>query len=234
MARVQYGGGITQFRGSIAGNTFQRSSAGEIARHRAFIARRTTTMQSETHAATFDLQQVWRTLAEDAPAMWNDYAVLHGRTTKFGQQVLLNGFSFFISINSNRRLLGEPDHEYPPTWALPNPLTSCYTYSGSPFGQLLFYFDPTPSDEIIILYTCPPLPTYTQSFRSKLRFTKIIPIGTNSGIHIEDDWEATHGLTFPPSDPANFQDCCMAYTVKASSGLISPGVYGSTPEEQHT
>lgn len=230
MARVSYGGGVIAFRGSIAGSTFQRTIAGNIVRQRMNCARTITPMQSDIHAETYDLSVCWHALPEDAPPLWNTFAQTYGRTTKFGNTTLLSGYAMFLSVNSNRRLLGQTTLDYPPTFAIPTPLLTCYTYSDATANHNYFRFTLTPSPDWICIYTTPPLPINTTSFRKFLRLTTLLEPGEDSGYDLITDWTAVHGLDLPPSAAAGFQNCVMAYTIKESSGLVSPAVFGSTPE----
>ena len=224
MARVTYGGGTTNFAGSIAGTTFQKTRAGSIARTRTTRASRTTPKMALIQLQTFNSLQRWRSLVVGQQDYWNAYAALHDRIDLFGVTHKLSGCNWFVSINSNLALVGSAQVENPPTYVLPDaPATFDLVTNGTTIAAD-YSFHTAPADTFIVVQSTPPMQGTTQSFRSLLRLT-----ATAEAIEIDDwnfttEWEVAHGLTLPPSDPANFNVGAILYTIHTSSGVASPGL----------
>ncbi len=70
MAKVTFGGGISQFQGSIAGNTFSRTKAGPAARNRVKPNNPATPRQMVVRAQLQKASTDWRALTEDQRQAW--------------------------------------------------------------------------------------------------------------------------------------------------------------------
>ena len=106
MALIQTGGGITDIRGSIGGNTFSRSAAGLIARTRRKPVNKNTSGQISARARVSQLTNAWNhTLTEQQRADWRAYAAGTPGTNKLGQTITLSGLNMFLKVNAIRRAL---------------------------------------------------------------------------------------------------------------------------------
>jgi len=227
MARVQYGGGVVQFRGSIAGNTFHRNAAGNICRQRISPYSPYSSLRSDIQSISYYLLTVWRSLPLDAQINWNDFASAHQRTDKFNDTKSLTGYNYFSSINFNRLLLSLSILYNPPSYTLPDPITS-FSISADA-SDIVVEFSPAsiPSNTSLFVFTTPPLSTPTLSIRSTARLTSILPPATNTLHSILSDWMSTHNLPHPLSNPRHYYISSYAYTVSHTTGLIQPALFAS-------
>lgn len=224
MARVNYGGGIANFRGSIGGNTFHNSPAGSICRTRAARKPTSTPAMSIVHADTYELTRQWREMTFNTQQQWNAFAAAHNRVDPWGKSTVLSGANWFTSVNSNRQLCGSAITSSPPTYTQPTPPDAQFTAARNEGITITYELHATPSDTKLVIQSTPPILGTTMAFRSQLRFTAIIVPLVDDEYDFTDEWEATFGLNMPPSTPASFHVGTMIYTVHTLSGITSPGI----------
>lgn len=104
MASVKFGGGITEMRGSIAGNTFARNKSGAYVRARTKPVNPKSDRQSEARVRIQVLAEYWHSAAmSDAErGAWAAYAAAVAMTNKLGETIYLSGFNHFIRSNAAR------------------------------------------------------------------------------------------------------------------------------------
>jgi len=103
MALIQLGGGVTDIRGSMAGNTFSRSAAGNYMRSRKKPINPRSTLQNTRRATVAYLTRYWsHDLTEQQRTDWRAYATGTSWTNKLGQAVENNGLSAFLRLNTLR------------------------------------------------------------------------------------------------------------------------------------
>jgi len=224
MARVQYGGGVVEFVGSLAGNTFQRNGSGAIARTRVNRSKRTSSKMAVTQTQTFGLLSRWQNLAEGTQDSWNTFAAAHTHTNLWGQEKVISGFNWFVSVNSNLLLVGESVTDSPLAFTLPSAVASMELVAVSAGLSVNYSVVGGVDDMDLVIYTTPPIQATSLSFRSKLRYTNIGAAQNSEDRDVADDWETTHGLDYPPSDPANFYVGALAYTILRTTGLATPAL----------
>lgn len=101
MALIQLGGGVTDIRGSIAGNTFSKSKAGNIIRARRKPVNPRSNLQSTRRANTAYLATYWsKTLTAQQRADWRAYAAGTVWTNKLGQTIEIGGNAAFMRLNT--------------------------------------------------------------------------------------------------------------------------------------
>lgn len=106
MALVKLGGGVTDIRGSIAGNTFSRSKAGNYVRSRKKPINPRSALQSARRARMAQLMKYWSNdLTEQERTDWRAYAAGTVWTNKLGETIEMNGNSAFVRLNSFQLLI---------------------------------------------------------------------------------------------------------------------------------
>lgn len=109
MALVKLGGGITDIRGSIAGNTFSRSKSGNYCRSRKKPVNPRSSMQVVRRANAAWLATYWsKTLTEQQRTDWRAYAAGTSWTNKLGETIEIGGNAAFIRLNTFCVLTGIP------------------------------------------------------------------------------------------------------------------------------
>lgn len=106
-ALVQFGGGVSQIRGSIDGTVFSRNRAGAIARGRTKPINPGTLRQSEVRAAFGASSASWGALTPADVADWDAYSGLLTRQNRLGESYTPKGRQVFMEINQNLQLVGE-------------------------------------------------------------------------------------------------------------------------------
>jgi len=200
MAKVLYGGGITEYTGSIGGLTFQNTRAGHIVRTRPGRSKTMSKKQNSIIVNNSYFLKYWFGLNSFQRAEWQDFADDYPLTDKWGQTKLLNGCNYFIYINNNRQLLGL-SVKYTPSF--PTPPSAIGSFDLKLYlNSFIIIFDiaQLDNDAGVVIYTTPPMRRYTDSIRSEIRLTKIISTVDFTNINITADWKNTHNLPLPVCD----------------------------------
>jgi len=100
MALIKFGGGITEMRGSIAGNVFSRNRYGAYVRARTKPINPNTSRQQAVRASVAELTVRWSsTLTAVQRTAWNLYASSVPMLNKLGETIYLSGFNHFVRSN---------------------------------------------------------------------------------------------------------------------------------------
>ncbi len=103
MALVKFGGGITEMRGSIAGNVYSRNRYGAYVRARTVPVNPNTARQQAVKAAVATLTDRWANILTAVQrTAWNLYASSVGMQNKLGETIFLSGFNHYIRSNVTR------------------------------------------------------------------------------------------------------------------------------------
>lgn len=122
MARVKYGGLVTEVNGSVGGSTFQRSLYGNTLRNKPFQLHKQTSVQMGIRYFMHQLHQQWRTLTAAQRTAWNQFISYSNATIRRDRAVLLTGHDLFIKYNMFRLISGMAimtDPVYSPMPAFP-------------------------------------------------------------------------------------------------------------------
>ena len=106
MALVLLGGGVTDLRGSIGGNTFSRSAAGNYARARMKPTNPRSALQNTRRAEVAYLMKYWSDqLTEQQRTDWRAYATGTTWHNGLGQVIEISGIAAFLRVNVLQRLI---------------------------------------------------------------------------------------------------------------------------------
>lgn len=101
MALVMLGGGVTDVRGSMAGNTFSRNKGGNYLRARTKPCNPRSTTQNTRRAKLAYLTRAWgKTCTEQERTDWRAYALGTTWHNKLGQVVEINGLAAYLRLNA--------------------------------------------------------------------------------------------------------------------------------------
>lgn len=99
---LKFGNGITEMRGSLAGNVYSRNRYGAYARARTKPTNPNTARQQGIRNAIAALTVIWSTTLTAAQrAAWNLYGNSVAMKNKLGETIYLTGFNHFIRSNAN-------------------------------------------------------------------------------------------------------------------------------------
>lgn len=104
MAIVRFGGGVSELRGSIAGNTFSRSRAGGIVRNRITPINPSTTFQSAVRNNFAQAVSEFRNLSAPKIDEWNTFAQTLSFQNALGQDYTPSAEEVYLrsSLNLSR------------------------------------------------------------------------------------------------------------------------------------
>ncbi len=108
MAIFQLGTVVTDIRGKIAGQQFNKTRAGHILQKKCIQRKGATSQQSNKRASFSRLARFWRTLTGAQQSANNANAVNYPVTDRFGNVKILTGFQLLLRSNINRETLGLP------------------------------------------------------------------------------------------------------------------------------
>lgn len=108
MALIKFGGGITEMRGSMAGNTYSRNRYGAYVRSRTKPINPNSARQVATRAALAFLTNRWsQTLTVAQRAAWDLYGSNVVMTNRLGEAINLTGFNHYIRSNLIRKRVSQ-------------------------------------------------------------------------------------------------------------------------------
>ena len=108
MALVKYGGGVIQFSGSIAGNTFARNKSGNYVRPRTKPVNPRSTLQMAARTLMMMLAEQWRTdpMDDTIRGAWETYAKNVNWKNRLAETIVLSGYNHFIRSNAAMLMAG--------------------------------------------------------------------------------------------------------------------------------
>lgn len=225
MARVQFAAPITVIKGSIGGWTFHKNRSGNIIRLRGQASKESTTKQTAAHELHQSFLQQFQKLGLPSKQLWDTFALTFTKDNKFGETKTLTGQNWFESVNQNRGLINESILEIPPDHLLPVGVPATVLTIDETAITLNVATGTDLTDIAFIIRSTFPHTRTTTSVRSALRLTKIITTAAPGIIDITSDWEAAHGLNYPPSTiAACFTITVMIQTMQKTSGITSAGL----------
>ena len=121
MARVTYGSGVTDYKGSIGGITYQNNTAGAIARLRTRAVVNPTASQAAYQNRMSYLVSLWPTLTQVQKDAWDTFAAANDHTTPWGDIKTLSGYQWFLSCNLRRMLYHSTAIVVAPVWSIQAP-----------------------------------------------------------------------------------------------------------------
>ena len=121
MARVTYGAGVTDYKGSIGGITYQNNVSGSIARLRTRATVNPTAQQASYQNRLAYLVSLWPTISQVQKDAWDTFAAANNHTTPWGDIKTLSGYQWFLSCNLRRMLYHATAITVVPVWAIQAP-----------------------------------------------------------------------------------------------------------------
>ena len=203
--------------------SFQHNRSGKIVRQRPIQRKVNTFKQSARIAEFHNIQNAWFNLDIGDKSDWNDFADDHDKVNNWDETKSVNGYNWFMSVNSYLQLCGESLLDTPPTYLVPTTPGDYEAYVGD--LALEIEFDPpfAHADYYLFIWCSPVLRSAQVYNRKAYRLVKIVDPGTNDVIDLEADWESTFGISFPvPGINEGNAILFAVQTVHTDRGLASP------------
>lgn len=107
MARVKFGGLVSEISGSVGGSTFQKSLYGNTLRNKPIPIHKRTAGQINIRYFLQQLHAAWRDLTADQRTQWNRFINFSGQTIRRDSGILLSGHDLFIKYNLTKLMIGD-------------------------------------------------------------------------------------------------------------------------------
>lgn len=219
MARVKFGGLVTDLRGSVGGSTFSRNSYGSYLRNKGNPVDPNTTPQAVIKSRFATLSSAWRDLDQADRDTFIEQAPNYTRINAFGDNVPLTGQSLYMRANLNMLASGQPlIYNIPPPATNAAPVFDGLLFTKTiPTMTILQLSATTALGAFIINVTDLLSPGIKFVPRSAYRIAAIKPPATALGdFSILNEWEALFGRTVNSSLPAGnvglYIDCIHGKT----------------------
>jgi len=170
MARVTYGGGVSEFKGSIGGVTFQRNTSGPIIKLRTIFPVNPSPFQSPKQQRLSFLVSSWSLLSQANKDLWDAFALAHDHTTPWGDVKTLSGYQWFLSVNLYRLIHHSTILSSPPTWTAYDPPDQFTIECTSTYIKVLW--DPGYDATSLMAYVSLPLRQSSLKLRRPMFFCK--------------------------------------------------------------
>jgi hypothetical protein len=224
MALALLGGGITDMRGSVGGNTFSRSKYGVTVRAKTSPVQPQSVHQTNSRGQLVTVSRRWsQVLTATERSQWNAFALTQPQTNRFGQVSYLSGHQWFNKLNSVALSITAFNYlNTPPgTGSYPSVIGLSIT---ADIGTLAMDIDysgsPGTGTPYVLIYATNALSAGTYYVSSKLRLigAQAAVDGTHS---IKSLWQARYGTFFPRAGHKLF---VLIVTANNDDGTSSPGL----------
>ena len=226
MAKVAFGGGVSNMQGSIGGNTFTRTKGGTAARNKAKPTNPGTPAQMAQRARIVRMSKEWQSMTDAERTAWDSQAGQVSVTGVCGQGVTLTGHQLYVKTNSNREDSGDTTTASTPPSAAQwtadifgdNDDTAAYIAT----AQILIPLGSgAAADQVIKIYATtarsPGKTAYKSNLKAILVHTIVADDVTAGNINVGSNWISTFGsMTGALNKAITFS--CREY----GEGLYSP------------
>ena len=106
MATIKFGGGVTDARGSLAGNTFTRSRAGAVMRQRVAPIQPNSVAQSNQRAVLASAVAAYTSFTSAQVAAWQAFAEQITKTNKLGDTYTPSAIQIYVGYFIDQLAIG--------------------------------------------------------------------------------------------------------------------------------
>jgi hypothetical protein len=196
MARVIYGGGVTEFIGSIGGATFQNNTSGSIVRQRPALRQRRTTLQSAQINNFVQWSQYFRDLSPTDKAVWQSYSDDYSFTDFWGRPKNLTALQWFLVLNGAYFALNSGLSDTPLGYATPVE-SAQFTVDYNPSDITLTTATTfSTSADVLRVYFSVPTPQQLPIKRKLLKVGAGYILGNTGSYDMTSMWETATGLNY--------------------------------------
>lgn len=228
MARVVYGGGVTEYIGSIGGTTFQSNGSGFIARNKPVYRKRKSLDQVHVMGIFSSISQVYRASSTGDKALWQTFADANPYTDLWGNVKTIQGINYFVSINIYRWFNGDALLVTPPAFTLPSALPA-FTITINPSTLVIDTASPWgTASETIMLFATRATNSKTLNLNRNLLFIDAFKGNAATTRDVTAGWEdvTKQNVNTALFVPDNWSRL-VAYKFLDSTGLTIPYVIGT-------
>lgn len=229
MALALYGGGITDLRGSVGGNTHSRSKYGSTVRAKTSPIQPRTGHQTGARSQLVNVTNRWsQVLTEAQRLQWNAFALTQPQTNRFGQISYLSGQQWFnkLGVVGTSLTAGNYFTVPPATGTYPSVtgLTFTATHAGAGTMDINYAGTPGVGTPFINIYASQCLTVGTSYVSSKLKLIGA-QVATNGAHSILTLWKNRYGQYAPLVGMKVF---LLIITANNDDGTSSAGIMINT------
>ena len=144
MAKVQFGGLVSQVSGSVGGTTYSRNRYGTYARRRAHPTVSQTSYALDAKSRLGDLSRAWSALSVAKRAAWSNWAANNPVTDKLGAKQVVAGNAAYVMLNGRLVAAGLSAIDVPPVGFAPPALDTVALTADIGAGDFEVVFTATP------------------------------------------------------------------------------------------
>jgi len=196
MAKVMFGGGVAEIRGSIAGTVFSRNRGGAYTRNRVTPLNPASSNQQLVRSAITDLSTQWSTvLSQGQRDAWTSFSQAFPTTNVFGASIVLTGLQMFVRQNTPLAYIGETLLLSAPVNLDVDALTDFSAAVDDSANTMVLTFAPTPvpADHVLQISSTPAVSPGIGYFKNKLRQITALPAATATGEDVAAEWTVLFG-----------------------------------------
>ena len=225
MAKVKFGNGVAEIRGSIAGNVYSKNSSGNYIRNKTKPYNPQTISQTGVRALFSTIAQVWRTLLSGERDSFVAQAPFYPTTNSVGDTVVYTGSQLHQKHNLNLSSVSAPyiTSQFSPV-PITQPIADLLTFDTSVLGAELQLTNlvATSTDERISVEATPILSSGIKNPNSFFKFIDYKSDGVILGdFDITTNWELIYGNDLT-SAPVGSQIWVRLSTVNMITGQATP------------
>jgi hypothetical protein len=193
MARVQYGGLITDLSGSVGGATFQKSLYGNTLRTKPIPLRPAHPAQTVIRSYMTQLHAAWASLSSAERKQWNQFINFSGQTINRDSGVTLTGHDLFLKYNMFRLMAGFSIMTVPVYQTMPV-TTGTPSLIRHPVSIELVYGQAVDPATLWFIFKISSARSASQAFSKQgIRYMNFVPV-TGTQIYFKTLYEATFGV----------------------------------------
>lgn len=196
-AKASYGNIITQMKGSIGHNTYQRGRYGDVVRKKGKAINRKTTTQSAVRAFFSTLTKGWKGLTEAQRQSFRNGTVNFQKKDSLAKTIQLTGAQLYISLNRNLQTIAQALITSMPFKSVVPPVSTASVASAAGASTMALAFTPViPAADSWILRATRPLSAGKNSMEQDYKNIAVYNAADTTPIDIKAAYEAVFGTTW--------------------------------------
>ena len=223
MARIKFGHGVADARGSVGGTVFSRNASGAYMREKVTPVNPQSSRQTAVRSRLTTLSKEWADLSEVQRSGWAALAQAYPRRDVFGNPLVLSGIAQFQACNGMLLNAGQPSISNPPADLLVPELSITTLELASASRTLSIEVTPLPlgADDLLYLELTPRFSPGISFYSNLLRFLVASPKALASTFdHIIED-------RFGPYSTGDTYSI-HASILRCTNGAMSSGLFVKT------
>ena len=220
MAKINFGGGVTDMRGKLAGNAYSRNKSGAYVRAKVTPVNPNTVRQSEVRALFGSLSAAWRTLSDAERQSFIDQSPNYPKTDIFGNAIQRSGQQLYMHLNQQLIANGSsPISTCPPPVEVEAFTVGSTTLDVSLSSFGLFGTGTVPAGTQLIIEASQPMSAGVSNPGTKYRTIDSNAVENSGTVNLATTYAAVFGAI--NTIPVGSKVCIRWYTMSTTNGQTS-------------